>query len=495
MDLQVVADGRHSVPTQIELEVDGAVRELPLPPIATGTTENATAHVPLHFPARDRPPHPGHDHRRARAARDARVAPATRSPRPSASPSSASRGCSVGRTPPARVASGCRSDLLDDRRPRRCPCACTGASATPRAARRARRRRRAIRAIRARRRPSAGAGPHVLRTTATGVRTGFSIDRLVLASGARRRAARSRRRPRDRARRARRRAAPTVTVVHNGATRMRVHVTGADEPFWLVLGQSQSPGWHAHGRERAATSGRRSSSTATPTAGSCRPEQSSRSTSCSSGHRNARCGPRSGSRCSPRSLCLAIIGWALRAAARRRRDGRRARPGRRRRRGWSGRSRRAAPRVSGAARIASGAAARRAGSRALVVAPWVGVLVALARRRDAVAAAPARRARAGAAGVAARWSRRYIVYLQHHFRFPSVFEWPTLFPLGPAARLARGRAPRRRRGARARRGPLRHRSTPTARSVNEPVGTPAIRDNHLCSRCAISRSRWVAGTR
>ena len=31
----------------------------------------------------------------------------------------------------------------------------------------------------------------------------------------------------------------------------------------------------------------------------------------------------------------------------------------------------------------------------------------------------------------------YILYLQHHFRFPPVFEWPTLFPLArPLAWLA-----------------------------------------------------------
>ena len=27
---------------------------------------------------------------------------------------------------------------------------------------------------------------------------------------------------------------------------MRVHVTTATKPFWLVLGESQSPGWQAH---------------------------------------------------------------------------------------------------------------------------------------------------------------------------------------------------------------------------------------------------------
>jgi hypothetical protein len=40
-------------------------------------------------------------------------------------------------------------------------------------------------------------------------------------------------------------AAPRVEVVDNGRTAMRVRVTGATKPFWLVLGQSHSPGWHA----------------------------------------------------------------------------------------------------------------------------------------------------------------------------------------------------------------------------------------------------------
>ena len=51
MVLQVVADGRHSVPTSIELQVDGSTRELALPPIADRAPENATVPVLLHFPA------------------------------------------------------------------------------------------------------------------------------------------------------------------------------------------------------------------------------------------------------------------------------------------------------------------------------------------------------------------------------------------------------------------------------------------------------------
>ncbi len=51
MDLSVVADGRHSVPTRIRLEVGDDVRVLTLPPIGDAATENATATVPLTFPA------------------------------------------------------------------------------------------------------------------------------------------------------------------------------------------------------------------------------------------------------------------------------------------------------------------------------------------------------------------------------------------------------------------------------------------------------------
>ncbi len=51
MRLQVVADDRHSLPTTIELQVDGSVRDLTLPRITNRSPENATATVTLHFPA------------------------------------------------------------------------------------------------------------------------------------------------------------------------------------------------------------------------------------------------------------------------------------------------------------------------------------------------------------------------------------------------------------------------------------------------------------
>src|SRR5262249_12628008 len=87
------------------------------------------------------------------------------------------------------------------------------------------------------------AGEHRL-TTARGKDAGFSIDRLVFASGtdARRGGVRD---GRVLSLPASPNPSPTVTVTENGRTKLRAHVTGATKPFWLVLGQSHSPGWHA----------------------------------------------------------------------------------------------------------------------------------------------------------------------------------------------------------------------------------------------------------
>jgi hypothetical protein len=86
-------------------------------------------------------------------------------------------------------------------------------------------------------------GTHFL-TTAEGSHAGFSIDRIALAADT----------PSTPLTVAQGHVkvvepapvAGTVAVTHNGATTVRAHVAGATEPFWLVLGQSRSPGWHAH---------------------------------------------------------------------------------------------------------------------------------------------------------------------------------------------------------------------------------------------------------
>jgi hypothetical protein len=85
-------------------------------------------------------------------------------------------------------------------------------------------------------------GPHVL-TTARGKDVGWSIDRVAMVSGLSTGAIARDGRVADLGRAS---APAHVDVVKNGRTSLRVHVTGATEPFWMVLGESQSKGWHAH---------------------------------------------------------------------------------------------------------------------------------------------------------------------------------------------------------------------------------------------------------
>jgi arabinofuranan 3-O-arabinosyltransferase len=92
-------------------------------------------------------------------------------------------------------------------------------------------------------------GQHVLRS-ALGLETGVDLDGIVLGSGAggtplalgARGAVPAAAEPAA--------AEPTggtpkVEVTSSGRTNMKLHVTGADKPFWLVLGQSHNRGWVA----------------------------------------------------------------------------------------------------------------------------------------------------------------------------------------------------------------------------------------------------------
>ena len=244
MNLQVVADGRHSVPTPIELQVDGAVRRARRSrrsPIAP--SENATRHGAAALPGDDRAPDPRHDHRRAHAARDARVD--RRHGRRAGRDRRARDPRACGSAPlPAELPGACRSDLLTiDGKP--VPGARHGLAA---AARRSSAgspvdavRSRAIRVACRRSRSTRGA--HVLRTS-EGVRTGVQLDRLVLASDAERRAARGRRRSRHRARH---HAAGRAHghVVHNGAD---AHARARDRRRRAVLARARAVaehGWKA----------------------------------------------------------------------------------------------------------------------------------------------------------------------------------------------------------------------------------------------------------
>ncbi|MDQ1477997.1 MAG: arabinofuranan 3-O-arabinosyltransferase [Actinomycetota bacterium] len=233
LDLGVIADGHHSVPTRLRLDVDGKTRELTLQPIADQPTPNAVTRVHVTFPALR-----GRNIRvtieDVREEKSLLFATSHTRVEPTAIAEFGIPGVSLGASA-ARIDSGCRTDLVAvDGTP--VPVRVTGPTSA------------AATVMGLVVTPCANplqlaAGSHVL-TTAVGRDVGFSIDRLVVASG-------TEAVPVDETGghvrvSAPPAVAPVVDVVHNGDTNVRVHVTKATKPFWLVLGQSQSPGWQAH---------------------------------------------------------------------------------------------------------------------------------------------------------------------------------------------------------------------------------------------------------
>jgi hypothetical protein len=409
LDLGVIADGHHSVPTRLRLQVDGQIRDVALPPIADQRTPNAVTKVRVSFPevrgskiritVQD-----------IREEKSLLFATSHTRVEPTAIADFGIPGVSVSTSGAARVDSGCRNDLVtvDGRRvpvrvtgTRSAAANVMGLAVTPCGS-----------AL------QLGAGSHVL-ATAEGKNVGFSIDRLVLASGTEAvPVSENAGHVRVAARRA---VAPVVDVVHNGDTDVRVHVTKATKPFWLVLGESQSPGWQAHIVKGSNLHG----------------------SQLVDGYANGWLvtPPKSGEfdvvmRWTPQKqvytaiwlsligalLCLLVIvvTWtrrpsAISAAAT-------ARPGDADvDLDWSPPAPIARARTRWIAPVVCGLLG------ALVVAPWVGVLVAVVvfamverpRLRPFVMLVPA---------VLLAGCALYIVVQQYRYRYPPVFEWPTLFP-------------------------------------------------------------------
>lgn len=234
LDLEIVADGRHSVPTVLFVQADGrddAVTAVELDPIEDQDEPNATVHQRVELEpitattvrialdgVRDVETidwHSGLDIIMPVGIAEVGIP-----------------GVEVG-DPPDTFDSGCRDDLLaidgapvplritgstDDALDRE-PLAvelCGGATAV-----------------------DLEAGEHVLRAT-PGRRTGIEIDQLLLAS-----APGGAPLPLDERADTDRPAPPDVEVVEKGRVSATVTVEGAEEPYWLVLGQSHSDGWTA----------------------------------------------------------------------------------------------------------------------------------------------------------------------------------------------------------------------------------------------------------
>jgi arabinofuranan 3-O-arabinosyltransferase len=246
--LTVVADGRHSVPTKVEVWVDGDVAtEVELPAIEAQDEENATTTVDLDLPE----PLTGSQFRfRFTGVNEVKTNDWV-SDNAVSQPVGIAEVDLPGPTVPAldeRFDSGCRDDLLwvDDRP---VPVRITGSMADAMAT-----KPLSVAAC--------GGAPVVLdggdheMHTAPGLLQAIDIDGLVLRSAAGGAASDATGTLVDEAAEtpvaadqpdATADTVPTIEVHDEGPDSVRVEVTGATEgePFWLVLGQSFNEGWEA----------------------------------------------------------------------------------------------------------------------------------------------------------------------------------------------------------------------------------------------------------
>lgn len=232
LDLAVVADGRHSVPTRVRLVAGGDERVIDLPPIADRAQPDATVSVPVRFA-----PLTGPSLRVELVGVRTVETIDTFTTLPLALPPSiAELGIpdAVASPPSPVFDTGCRTDLVElDGHP--VPVRITGTAAAATA--------RDGLAVSACGTPLAlSRGPHELRA-APGARTGIDLDRIVLVSerggDAARLDAGGRPAPTPRP------ASPKVRVTDRDLTSATVRVGDHPDGFWLILAQSHSEGWEA----------------------------------------------------------------------------------------------------------------------------------------------------------------------------------------------------------------------------------------------------------
>ena len=243
LDLQVLADGNHSVPTQIRVDAGGESRTVDLPAIADGAAGSAPVKVPVTFA-----PLTGDDVRVSIA----QVRPVTTLSYPDRQPLTMPVAIAEVGLPgvqraamPTTVPSTCRADLLrvDGEG---VPVALAGSTADAVAG-------KPLDLVRC---PDADAalnldrGDHVLRSSG-GTATGVDLDGVVLGSdrggAAMALGARGTLPTTVTQVAARPAATPGITVKSKGSTKIELTVSGARKgtPFWLVLGESNNAGWKA----------------------------------------------------------------------------------------------------------------------------------------------------------------------------------------------------------------------------------------------------------
>lgn len=229
LDLVLVADAKHTLPTRLRIESGGATRRVAVPDIKRSENVNATLTVPVKFA-----PLQGTRFRVVIEEVDPVFSIDYFDEVPAMRPVGVAELGLPGIRRPAPAAefdTGCRGDLLfvDDKpvlvRVR-------GSLADAEA-----RRPLGIELCTDDKRLNILGGEHVLRT-GPGKVTGIDIDALHLQSAPFRRAPQTADAPAES-------AAPVVDIVRQGRTSFDVKVRNATEPFWLILRQSHNRGWKA----------------------------------------------------------------------------------------------------------------------------------------------------------------------------------------------------------------------------------------------------------
>ncbi len=243
LDLQIIADGKHSVPTKLRLDVTGGTsgtqsRTITLPAVQDAKTQDATVRVPVSFA-----PVAGTKFRLTVVEQRRETTTDYFNHGPLELPIGiAEVGADQLRaaTLPTSLPGTCRSDLLTlDGKPISVQIggATTAAVSLDGLALQLCGDSTSI---------QLAAGTHVLRT-ARGSATGINVDRLLLSSAATRAAADATDPFPGEVRTTQGDGTPHVVVTGEGPVAYRLSVKGAEvgKPFWLVLGQSLSPGWKA----------------------------------------------------------------------------------------------------------------------------------------------------------------------------------------------------------------------------------------------------------
>jgi hypothetical protein len=246
LDLSVVADGRHSVPTKLEvINESGERRSVDVPAVKDSSTPDAVTAVPVQFA-------PLTGSRFTIRVADVRKV-TTREWYCECDLTMPVGIAELGMAgvPPVRIASlipdECRSDLITvDGRP--VPARVVGTTAAALALEPLQ-----LRSCTGDAPPTTtlSRGEHVLRT-AMGADTGFDVDRLTMASDAGGQPTTSfaadgtvTESPQRGFQDPEPPEQPKLEVTSSGRTKTKVRITGASEPFWLVMGQSENAGWRA----------------------------------------------------------------------------------------------------------------------------------------------------------------------------------------------------------------------------------------------------------